>query len=242
MHDLLHQFIDLFIKLPEHLDTFVAANGAWTYGLLALIIFAETGLVITPFLPGDSLLFAAGALAARGSLNVGVMIAVLLAAAIVGDAVNYAVGRFFRSRVLAGGKVPLVKQAHLDKTHAFFEKYGAKAIVIARFVPIVRTVAPFVAGVGEMKYRTFAIYNVVGAVLWVLICCGAGYFFGNLQIVKKNFSLVILGIIAISLLPMAVEFALAWRARRAMARIEGREPGLQRRGAEAQRSEPDLGR
>ncbi|MBY0260723.1 MAG: hypothetical protein K2Q20_00165, partial [Phycisphaerales bacterium] len=124
MTDLLHQFIDLFIKLPEHLDTFVAANGAWTYGLLALIVFAETGLVVTPFLPGDSLLFAAGALAARGSLDPAVMIAVLIVAAIVGDAVNYSVGRFFRARVLSGGRIPFVKQSHLDKTHAFFEKYG----------------------------------------------------------------------------------------------------------------------
>lgn len=214
MSDLLHQFIDLFIKLPEHLDTFVAANGAWTYGLLGLIVFAETGLVVTPFLPGDSLLFAAGALAARGSLDPAVMIAVLIVAAIIGDAVNYSVGRFFRARVLSGGRIPLVKQSHLDKTHAFFEKYGAKTIVIARFVPIVRTLAPFVAGVGDMKYRTFAVYNVVGAVLWVLICCGAGYFFGNLEIVKKNFSLVILGIIGVSLMPMVVEFVLAWRAKR----------------------------
>lgn len=209
----LQLLIDLFIKLPEHLDTFVAANGAWTYGLLALIVFAETGLVVTPFLPGDSLLFAAGALAARGSLDPAVMIAVLIVAAIVGDAVNYSVGRFFRARVLSGGRIPFVKQSHLDKTHAFFEKYGAKTIVIARFVPIVRTLAPFVAGVGDMKYRTFAIYNVVGAVLWVLICCGAGYFFGNLPVVKKNFSLVILGIIIVSVLPMVIEFVLAWRAK-----------------------------
>jgi len=214
MTDLLHQFIDLFIKLPEHLDIFVAANGAWTYGLLALIVFAETGLVVTPFLPGDSLLFAAGALSARGSLDPAVMAGVLIVAAIVGDAVNYSVGRFFRNRVLAGGRIPLVRRSHLDKTHAFFEKYGAKTIVIARFVPIVRTLAPFVAGAGDMKYRTFAVYNVVGAVLWVLTCCGAGYFFGNLEIVKKNFSLVILGIIGVSLLPMVVEFVLARRSAR----------------------------
>jgi len=214
MTDLLHQFIDLFIKLPQHLDIFVAANGAWTYGLLALIVFAETGLVVTPFLPGDSLLFAAGALSARGSLDPAVMAGVLIVAAIVGDAVNYSVGRFFRNRVLAGGRIPLVRRSHLDKTHAFFEKYGAKTIVIARFVPIVRTLAPFVAGAGDMKYRTFAVYNVVGAVLWVLTCCGAGYFFGNLEIVKKNFSLVILGIIGVSLLPMVVEFVLARRSAR----------------------------
>ncbi len=214
MTDLLHQFIDLFIKLPEHLDIFVAANGAWTYGLLALIVFAETGLVVTPFLPGDSLLFAAGALSARGLLDPAVMAGVLIVAAIVGDAVNYSVGRFFRNRVLAGGRIPLVRRSHLDKTHAFFEKYGAKTIVIARFVPIVRTLAPFVAGAGDMKYRTFAVYNVVGAVLWVLTCCGAGYFFGNLEIVKKNFSLVILGIIGVSLLPMVVEFVLARRSAR----------------------------
>jgi len=214
MTDLLHQFIDLFIKLPQHLDIFVAANGAWTYGLLALIVFAETGLVVTPFLPGDSLLFAAGALSARGSLDPAVMAGVLIVAAIVGDAVNYSVGRFFRNRVLAGGRIPLVRRSHLDKTHAFFEKYGAKTIVIARFVPIVRTLAPFVAGAGDMKYRTFAVYNVVGAVLWVLTCCGAGYFFGNLEIVKKNFSMVILGIIGVSLLPMVVEFVLARRSAR----------------------------
>lgn len=216
MNEFLHQFIDLFIKLPEHLDAFVANNGEWTYGLLALIVFCETGLVVTPFLPGDSLLFAAGALAARGSLNIWLMSLVLIAAAILGDAVNYSVGKFMAKRVLAGGRMPFVKQAHLDKTHAFFEKYGAKTIVIARFVPIVRTLAPFVAGVGQMTYLKFAIYNIVGAVLWVAICCGAGFWFGNMEIVRKNFSLVILGIIGVSLLPMVIEFWLARRQARAL--------------------------
>jgi membrane-associated protein len=218
MSEYLQQFIDLFIKLPQHLDTFVASNGEWTYGLLALIVFCETGLVVTPFLPGDSLLFAAGALAARGSLNIWLMALVLIAAAVLGDAVNYSVGKFMAKRVLAGGKIPFVKQAHLDKTHAFFEKYGAKTIVIARFVPIVRTLAPFVAGVGQMTYLKFAIYNIVGAVLWVAVCCGAGYWFGNMPFVQKNFSMVILAIIVVSVLPMVVEFALARRHARLLKR------------------------
>jgi membrane-associated protein len=222
----IHDLIGFVLHIDRHLDEFVRDNGAWTYGLTALIVFCETGLVITPFLPGDSLLFAAGAITARehSPLNIWVLCGVLTVAAILGDAVNYSVGKLMAKRVLAGGKIPFVKQAHLDRTHAFFEKYGPKTIVIARFVPIVRTLAPFVAGVGQMSYAKFALYNILGAILWVGICCGAGYWFGNKPFVQKNFSVVVLGIIVVSLVPMVVEFALARRRARMLKRQEPPSP------------------
>lgn len=211
---MLQQLLDIFLHLDKHLAEFVTQHGPWAYGLLFIIIFCETGLVITPFLPGDSLLFAAGALAANGTLNLWLAAAVITVAAILGDAVNYAIGRALADRVLSGKRIPFVKPEHIRRTHDFFERYGPKTIVIARFVPIVRTFAPFVAGVGKMTYARFALYNVVGALAWVLVCVGAGYFFGNFEIVKKNFELVVLAIIAISILPMVVEFFLARRRAR----------------------------
>jgi membrane-associated protein len=211
--------IDLFVHLDKHLVELAASYGAWIYGLLFLIVFAETGLVITPFLPGDSLLFATGALAATGVLDVRLVTVLLLAAAIIGDAVNYAIGRYVGPRVFTAQDSQglwhrLLNRQHLARAHAFFERYGGKAIVLGRFVPIVRTFVPFVAGAGEMNYGTFAFYNVAGAIAWVGICVGAGYAFGNVPVVRDNFSLVALGIIIVSLLPAVFEFIRARRAGR----------------------------
>jgi membrane-associated protein len=198
--------IDLFLHLDKHLGEIIQQYGGWTYAILTLVVFCETGLVVTPFLPGDSLLFAAGALAALpGSpLQVGVLFLLLAGAAVLGDTVNYWIGHRIGPRAFEG-RIRFLKKSHLDKTHEFYEKYGSKTIIIARFVPIVRTFAPFVAGVGSMSYGRFFTYNVVGGVLWVAICLFAGYFFGNLPFVKANFSVVILAIIGISLLPAVVE-------------------------------------
>ena len=208
--------IDLFLHLDQHLREFVDAHGGWVYGMLFLIIFAETGLVVTPFLPGDSLLFAAGALAATGVLDIRILLPLLVIAAVIGDAVNYAAGdavgpRVFRSIDHTSFWQRLLNKDHLDRAHAFFEKYGGKAIVLGRFVPIVRTFVPFVAGAGTMKYATFAFYNVSGALIWVGVCTIAGYAFGNVPIIQKNFSLVALGIVAVSLIPIAIEW---WRHRK----------------------------
>jgi membrane-associated protein len=206
----MRELIDLFLNVDQHLTDFVATHGKLVYGLLFAIIFAETGLVVTPFLPGDSLLFAAGAIAATGGLNLYVVIGLLFVASVLGDTVNYAVGHYIGPRVFrpegrTGWVARLLNPQHLERTHEFFEKYGGKAIVLARFVPIVRTFIPFVAGAGSMTYGKFAFYNVTGGALWVVICVGAGYLFGNIQIVKENFELVILGIIFVSILPMVVE-------------------------------------
>ena len=203
--------IDLFLHFDKHLKEFVDLYGVWVYALLFLIIFAETGLVVTPFLPGDSLLFAAGALAATGAFNIWVLIPLLMIAAILGDAVNYAVGdavgpRVFSSVDRTGFWHRALNRDHLAKAHAFFEKYGGKAIILGRFVPIVRTFVPFVAGAGTMTYSTFALYNVTGGVIWVGICTLGGYAFGNVPIVRDNFTLVALGIVFVSLLPIVVEF------------------------------------
>ena len=204
------EILDLFLHLPDHLAEFIRDHGTLIYGLLFLIVFCETGLVVTPFLPGDSLLFAIGALAADplSGLNIWISAAILLVAAILGDTVNYWIGR------KAGGwmmrKFPrIVKPAHIAKTNEFFTRYGGKTIIIARFVPIVRTFAPFVAGTGEMDYRRFMFFNVTGALLWVGLILPAGWFFGNIPVVKQNFELVILGIIVISVLPMIYEIARA---------------------------------
>jgi membrane-associated protein len=201
----------------------VANYGVWIYGILFLIVFAETGLVVTPFLPGDSLLFAAGALAATGALNLWLVALLLLAAAITGDAVNYAVGRSVGLRVIELARTDprwgrVINPAYIARAHEFFERRGGKAVVLARFVPIVRTFVPFVAGVAEMSYSAFAFYNVTGAVAWVSICIGAGYLFGNVPIVKDNFSLVALGIVGVSLLPMVFEIMNARRARSSVER------------------------
>lgn len=204
------EIIDLFLHLPDHLENFINAHGTLIYGLLFLIIFCETGLVITPFLPGDSLLFAIGALAAKqgSSLNIWVAGAILLVAAILGDTVNYWIGRKFGDWMMR--KFPkIVKRSHIEKTNEFFVRYGGKTIIIARFVPIVRTFAPFVAGSGEMDYRRFMFFNVAGAILWVGLLLPCGWFFGNIPIVQKNFELVVLGIIGFSVLPMVIEIARA---------------------------------
>jgi membrane-associated protein len=203
--------IDLFLHVDRHLAELVARHGMWVYGILFLVVFAETGLVVTPFLPGDSLLFAVGALGARDALDVSLASVLLAAAAIVGDTVNYAVGHYLGPRILvARGREGFWDRAlnrkHLDRTHEFFERHGGKAIVLGRFVPIVRTFVPFVAGAGSMRYSSFITYNVLGAFAWVGICVGSGYAFGNVPIVRDNFSLVVIGIVAVSVLPMVVEF------------------------------------
>jgi membrane-associated protein len=213
---LLKDFLDLMLHLQDHLNTFTSQFGALVYGLLFLIIFCETGLVITPFLPGDSLLFAVGALSAdpASGINIWIVGIVMLVAAILGDTVNYWIGRRFSG--WATRKFPrIIKQSHLDKTSEFFARYGGKTIIIARFVPIVRTFAPFVAGSGAMDYKKFMTYNVVGAFLWVGSLLPAGWYFGNFPIVKNNFELVIFGIIGVSLLPMVIEFARAKFGRKA---------------------------
>lgn len=204
--ELFHKIIDIALHLNQHLDAAVQQYGPWIYLILFLIIFCETGLVVTPVLPGDSLLFAVGALAARpDGLNLWIVMVLLTLAAIAGDTVNYWIGYKAGNKLLA--KFPrLIKKEHIDRTHAFYERYGGKTIILARFVPIVRTFAPFVAGIGQMTYTRFMSFNVVGAILWMLLLLPAGYFFGNIEFVKKHFEAVILGIIVLSILPGVVEF------------------------------------
>lgn len=213
----LTQLLDWILHLDDKLLELVRAYGGWTYLILFLIVFCETGLVVTPFLPGDSLLFAAGALCGEGSLDLVTVMVLLFVAAVLGDTVNYHIGHYIGPKVFAEGrKSRFLKKEHLDRTHAFFERYGGKTIVIARFVPIVRTFAPFVAGVGAMTYSKFIVYNVGGAALWVGSLTLAGYWFGRLEFVKNNFTLVILAIIVISILPGVIEFVRERRkARRA---------------------------
>jgi membrane-associated protein len=204
--EFIKDFIDLFLHLDTHLQTVIQSYGTWTYVILFLIIFCETGLVVTPILPGDSLLFAAGAFAATGSLDLAWLLILLTVAAVLGDAVNYAIGHFMGPKVFSQPDSRFLKREYLDRTHQFYEKYGGKTIIIARFVPIVRTFAPFVAGVGSMTYAKFASYNVIGGVLWVGVCVLAGYAFGNIPVVQEHFTLVILGIIFVSILPGIIEF------------------------------------
>jgi membrane-associated protein len=204
--DLVHWFVDVFLHLDKHLAEVIQQYGTYTYALLFLIVFLETGLVVTPLLPGDSLLFAAGSFAGIGALSVWPLFFLLCAAAILGDTANYAIGAYLGPKVFHYPKSRFFNPEHLRKTHEFYEKYGGKTIIIARFVPIIRTFAPFVAGIGSMSYARFLSYNVIGGVLWVSVCVFAGYFFGNLAFVKKNFSLVILAIIVISMLPALVEY------------------------------------
>jgi len=212
--DSINAILDFILHINVHLDALVQDYGLWVYLMLFGIVFCETGLVVTPFLPGDSLLFAVGALCGVGSLNLGLSMAVLLVAAILGDTVNYWVGYWTGPKVFRASTSRWLNPKHLERTHEFMEKYGGKAIIIARFVPIVRTFAPFVAGVGRMTYLRFMAYNVVGAVAWVACFVPAGYFFGNLPVVKNNFSLVIFGIIGVSMLPGLFEYL---RHRRASA-------------------------
>ena len=202
--DFVRSVMDLFLHLDQHLNRIVTDYGVWTHLILFAIVFAETGLVVTPFLPGDSLLFAAGALAALGSLDLWLLVVLLIGAAIRGDTVNSWVGAWIGPRAFSGN-VKFLRKDYLERTHAFYEKHGGKTIILARFVPIIRTFAPFVAGVGAMSYPRFITYNIVGAVLWVGLFVPAGYFFGNMPTVKENFSLVILAIIALSVMPIAIE-------------------------------------
>jgi membrane-associated protein len=208
--DLLKQIIDLFLHLDKHLNAVIQDYGVWTYAILFLIIFCETGLVVTPVLPGDSLLFAAGALSATGPLSPVWLIVLLTMAAILGDTVNYWIGHFFGLR-LAEKYPRVIKPVYLAKTHAFYEKYGGETIILCRFVPIVRTFAPFVAGIGSMTYGKFIAYNVIGGVIWVVLFILGGFWFGRLEFVQKNFGLVELAIIILSVMPMVIEFL---RARR----------------------------
>lgn len=202
--ELLSQALDFFLHLDTHLADITSRYGTWTYAILFLIVFCETGLVVTPFLPGDSLLFAAGAISALGTLDPFLLAVLLVIAAIIGDTVNYWVGSWVGPRAFSG-ELRFLKKEYLDRTHAFYERHGGKTIILARFVPIIRTFAPFVAGVGAMTYSRFLLYNVVGAILWVGLFVPIGYFFGNLPQVKENFSLVILGIILLSVLPIVFE-------------------------------------
>jgi membrane-associated protein len=204
--DLIHWFVDFFLHLDRHLAEVIQAYGTWTYALLFTIVFMETGLVVTPFLPGDSLLFAAGSFAALGALDVRLLFLLLWGAAVLGDNLNYAIGHYLGPKVFHYERSRFFNPDHLRKTHRFYEKYGVKTIIIARFVPIVRTFSPFVAGVGAMRYPRFLAFDVVGGFLWVGVCVLSGYFFGNLPFVKRNFSLVIVAIVLLSVLPAVGEY------------------------------------
>ncbi|MGH9798932.1 MAG: DedA family protein [Blastocatellia bacterium] len=204
--ELLKQFLDLILHLDKHLVDLVNQYQSWTYGILFLIIFCETGLVVTPFLPGDSLLFAVGALASKGELNVFLVVVLLILAAVIGDSVNYWIGRSLGPRVFSSENSRWFNRRHLERTHAFYEKYGGKTLIFARFMPIIRTFAPFVAGIGKMTYIKFLTYSVSGGILWISLLTYAGYFFGEIPIVKRNFSLVIVGVIVVSLMPAVIEF------------------------------------
>lgn len=197
--------IDFILHIDQHLTELAAQYGVWIYGILFLIIFCETGLVVMPLLPGDSLLFAAGSIAAIGKMNIHLMVVLLIIAAILGDAVNFMVGKYFGEKLFSNPNSKIFKQSHLQKTQQFYAKHGGKTIIMARFIPIVRTFAPFVAGMGHMSYHHFLAYNVIGGVLWVTIFSYLGYFFGNMDIVKDNLSLVLVAIIVLSILPAIIE-------------------------------------
>jgi membrane-associated protein len=204
--EFINKILDIALHLDRYLSAIIQQYGLWTYAILFAVIFIETGFVVMPFLPGDSLLFAAGTFAALGALKVGWLVALLAAAAIIGDTVNYWIGHFLGPKVFSKEKARFFKKKHLDRTHAFYEKHGGKTIIIARFVPIVRSFAPLVAGIGRMSYGKFIAYNVIGGVGWVVLLVGAGYFFGNIPVVKNNFSLAILAIIALSTVPIVTEY------------------------------------
>lgn len=204
--ELISSFLEIVLDLDKHLTELVAVYGFLTYTILFLIIFAETGFVVTPFLPGDSLLFAAGTIAAVGSLNIAGVLFSLMVAAVLGDTVNYWMGYFFGRKIIDNPRFPLINQEHIDKTEQFYKKHGGKTIILARFVPIVRTFAPFVAGVGVMNYRKFIAYNIIGGVLWVNLFTWVGYFFGNIPFIKENFHYAILVIVFLSLVPVVYEY------------------------------------
>jgi membrane-associated protein len=211
--DVVQFLIDLFLHLDDHLSAVITQYGTWTYALLFFVIFMETGFVVTPFLPGDSLLFAAGTFAGLGDLNLWLLLGLLIVAAFLGDTVNYWIGHYLGERAY---KIKWIKQEYIERTHAFFEKHGGKTIFLARFVPIVRTFAPFVAGIGRMSYGYFVSYNLIGGIVWVALFTVAGYLFGNVPFVQDNFTLVVIAIIFVSIVPMLIE---ALKARR-----EGKEP------------------
>jgi membrane-associated protein len=221
--ELLASLWDLAIHLDQHLAAFVAEHGPWVYGLLFLIVFCETGLVVTPFLPGDSLLFVVGALAAAGGMDIATVMAVLVAAALCGDNVNYGVGRWLGPKVFSRQGSRWLNPEHLQRTHNFYARHGGKTIIIARFVPIVRTYVPFVAGLGHMGYAKFLSYSIAGALIWVLSLCTAGYFLGNIPVVKNNLTVVIMLIILLSISPGIV----AWLKSRAAG---AKKPSIQREG------------
>ena len=211
--EFLRDFVDLFLHLDQHLNQLIAQYGTSTYAILFLIIFCETGLVVTPFLPGDSLLFAAGTFAGMGSLNPLVLFAVLFSASVLGDSTNYWIGRYVGPRAFSGN-VRFLKREYLDKTRGFYHRHGGKTVILARFLPIVRTFAPFVAGVGQMLYGRFLAMSLIGSACWVGLCVGVGFYFGNLQVVRENFSLVVMAIIGVSVVPMAIEVLRGWLASR----------------------------
>jgi membrane-associated protein len=217
MMEYLHYFIDLFLRLDVHLSRLVAEYDTWVYAILFVIIFCETGLVVTPFLPGDSLLFVAGTLCtvSTNHLNITLLIPLMIIAAIAGDAVNYSIGQFFGKSLFSNPNSKIFRQSYLEKTHRFYEKYGGKTIILARFVPIVRTFAPFVAGMGKMTYRRFATFNVTGGIAWAVIFLLAGYFFGTLDFVKRNLQILVVVIIFISVMPAVIEVLRAkWKSSR----------------------------
>lgn len=198
--------LDFFLHLDEQLSIIIGHYGTWTYVIVAVVVFCETGLVVTPFLPGDSLLFALGTLAARGDLNIWSVMGVLFLAVLLGDNVNYWVGRRVGPGLFSGKSIRWLNQEYLHKTQEFYKRHGGKTVIIARFVPIVRTFAPFVAGIGAMSYGTFLLYSLAGSFFWIVVACGAGYFFGNIPVVQENFSIVVIGIVIISLLPATIKF------------------------------------
>lgn len=199
-------FLDVFLHLDEQLSLIIDQYGIWTYAIVAIVVFCETGLVVTPFLPGDSLLFALGTLAARGDLNIWYVMGILFVAVLLGDNVNYWIGRRVGPGLFSGKSIRWLNQEHLHETQEFYKRHGGKTVIMARFVPIVRTFAPFVAGIGAMKYGQFLSYSLAGSFLWIVVACGAGYFFGNIPIVKDNFEFVVIGIVVISLLPAVIKF------------------------------------
>jgi membrane-associated protein len=210
--ELIKLAIDFILHIDKHLDKITTDFGVLTYVILFMIIFAETGLVVTPFLPGDSLLFAIGAIAARGILDIYLLIGLLIIAAILGDTVNYWVGYYFRDKIITGKKIRFINQAHIEKTQEFYNKYGGKTIIIGRFIPIIRTFAPFVAGIGTMDYKKFITFNVVGGIIWIVMFTVLGYVFGNQEVVRKNFTLVIFAIILLSIMPAIIEIIRSKRA------------------------------
>ena len=210
MLELAHHLVDIVLHIDRHLQDLIAHYGLWTYLLLFIVIFAETGFVVTPFLPGDSLLFAAGALCAGSVLNVHALAALLFLAAVLGNLANYGIGSYLGPKVFSREDSWLLRRKHLDKAHAFFEKYGGRSIILSRFVPIIRTFVPFVAGAGRMPYRRFFLFNLAGGFAWIYLLTYLGFFFGGMDVVRKNFSLVIMAIIVISLLPILIELTRAW--------------------------------